>query len=92
MTRLYLLAGWILICGAAALAVAMGRTDRRLQKFRAPGHPPSAYRLVPTRWRRRLYTEEGRALVGRAWGLMVVMYLVTIAGIVLLSRGVDALP
>ncbi len=92
MKALLLASGWILFGVAALLAVAMHRTDRRLQTFRAPGAPPSAFTLVPLRWRSALYTKEGQALVRRAWGLMVLMYAVAGLGIVLLSLGVEALP
>lgn len=92
MTALLLAGGWLLIGMSAALASAMYRTDRRLQAFRAPGQPPSAYRLVPVRWKRSLYTAEGRPLVARAWGLMALMYILALAGVMLLSRGVEALP
>jgi hypothetical protein len=89
---LFLAAGWILIGVAALLAVAMHRADRRMQGFRAPGAPSSAFLMVPLRWRRELYTAEGRALVGRAWRLTVMMYVVALAGMFLVSMGVEALP
>ncbi len=89
---LFLASGWTLIGVAAMLAVAMHRADRRLQDYRAPDQPASAYTIVPLRWKRRLYTDAGRPLVGRAWGLMGMMYVVALAGIALLSQGVDALP
>ena len=92
MKTLFLAAGWILFGVAALLAVAMHRADRRMQDFRAPGAPSSAFLIVPLRWRRELYTEEGRAFVGRAWRLTVMMYVVALAGIALVSLGVEALP
>jgi hypothetical protein len=89
---LFLAAGWILIGVAALLAVAMHRADRRMQGFRAPDAPSSAFRIVPLRWRRELYTLEGRALVGRAWRLTIMMYAVAAVGVFLVSMGVEALP
>jgi hypothetical protein len=89
---LFLASGWILFGVAAFLAVAMHRADRRLQTFRAPGAPSSAFGIVPLRWRSELYTKEGRPLVRRAWGLMILMYAVAGLGVVLLSHGVEALP
>jgi hypothetical protein len=89
---LFLAAGWILFGVAALLAVAMHRADQRMQAFRAPGAPHSAFRIVPLRWRRELYTAEGQALVGRAWRLTVMMYGVAAAGMFLVSMGVEALP
>ena len=92
MKILLLASGWILFGVAAFLAVAMHRADRRLQTFRAPGAPVSAFTLVPLRWRSELYTKEGQPLVRRAWGLMILMYAVAALGVVLLSQGVEALP
>jgi hypothetical protein len=87
-----LASGWILFGVAALLAVAMHRADRRMQTFRTPGAPSSAFTFVPLRWRSELYTKEGQPLVRRAWGLMVLMYVVAGLGVVLLSLGVEALP
>lgn len=92
MTTTFLLLGWILIGLSAFFAVAMHRVDRRMQAFRVPDAPPGAYAFVPLRWRRALYTERGRALVGQAWRLMLLMYGAALVGVVCLSRGVDALP
>jgi hypothetical protein len=92
MTTVYLALGWMLIGLSALSAVAMHRTDRRMQVFRAPGAPPAAFSGIPLRWKRELYAGEGRALVRRAWSLMLLMYGAALVGIVLLSRGVDALP
>jgi hypothetical protein len=92
MKALHLASGWILVGVAAVLAVAMHRADRRMQTFRVPGAPASAFTFVPLRWRSQLYTKEGQPLVRRAWGLMVMMYAVATLGIVLLSQGVEALP
>ncbi len=90
--QLFLLAGWALIAVAAMLAVAMHRADRRMQTFRAPGQPAGSYGMVPLRWKRALYTADGQKLVGRAWRLTVLMYAVALAGMILLTQGVDALP
>ena len=92
MTTAFLVLGWVLIAVAAFFAVAMHRADRRMQAFRVPQARASAYLLVPLRWKRELYTAEGQALVGKAWRLMFVMYAAALAGMVLLSQGVDALP
>jgi hypothetical protein len=92
MTKAFLVLGWILIGVAAFFAVAMHRADRQMQAFRAPGVRPSAYFLVPLRWKRELYTAEGQELVGKAWWFMFLMYGAAFFGMVLLSRGVDALP
>jgi hypothetical protein len=92
MTTAFLILGWSLISLAALSAVAMHRTDRRLQAFRAPDAPTSAFLLAPLRWKRELYTREGQELVGKAWRLMFLMYALVLAGIVLLGQGVDALP
>ena len=48
--------------------------------------------MVPLRWRRKLYTADGQKLVGTAWRLMALMYVVALAGMALLTQGVDALP
>ena len=90
--RLFLVAGWALIALAAMLAIGMHRADRRMQDFRAPGQPAGAYRMVPLRWRRALYTADGQKLVGTAWRLMALMYVVALGGMALLTQGVDALP
>jgi hypothetical protein len=92
MKTLFLIGGWALIGLSAVLAIAMHRTDRRLQAFRVTGRPPSSYLLVPLRWKRGLYAGDGQLLVGRAWRLMAMMYVAALAGIALLSQGVDALP
>ena len=92
MTTVYLVLGWMLIGVSVISALAMHRADRRMQAFRASGVPPAAFSPTPLRWKRELYTGEGRALVRRAWSLMLLMYAAALAGIVLLSRGVDALP
>ncbi len=90
--RFFLVAGWALIAIAAMLAVGMHRADRRMQAFRSPDQPAGAYLMVPLRWRRKLYTADGQKLVGTAWRLMALMYVVALAGMALLTQGVDALP
>ena len=77
--------GWTLVAGAAALAIRMNLLDRRMQQFRAPGMPATAYIFVPVRWRRRLYTPDGQELVGKAWRTMALMYALGLLGAVFLS-------
>jgi hypothetical protein len=92
MTTAFLVLGWIAIGISALFAIAMHRTDRRMQAYRAPDAKPGAYALVPLRWKRELYTAPGRELVASAWRLMFLMYAAALVGVVLLSQGVDALP
>jgi len=52
--------------------------DRRLQRFRSPGVPPSSYLGKFGRWRRDLYTPEGQPLIAstrRAFALFCVASL-----------------
>ncbi|HYC31946.1 MAG TPA: hypothetical protein VEB59_06620 [Gemmatimonadales bacterium] len=88
----FLVLGWAAIGLSAAFALAMHRADRRMQAYRAPGVRPGAYGIVPLRWKRNLYTAPGHDLVGKAWRSMLLMYVAALAGVVLLSQGVDALP
>jgi len=85
MARVSDVVGWALIAGAAALAIRMNLLDRRMQQFRAPDMPATAYFFVPVRWRRHLYTPDGQELVGKAWRTMALMYAVGLVGAAFLS-------
>jgi len=80
------LLGWIAIVAAAFHAVRMWQLDFRLQRFRRPGIPRSAYLMVPFRWRRRLYVDEAWPLITQAWQAVALMYAFGVLGAVLIAR------
>ena len=79
--------GWLLLIGSGVAACIMYDADRRLQAFRLPSEPRSAYWFVPVRIRRELYKPEAGHLVGRAWRAIGAMYGLAVAGAILLSIG-----
>jgi hypothetical protein len=80
------LLGWIAIAAAAVHAVRMWQLDYRLQSYRRPEKPRSAYLIVPFRWRRRLYREEAWPLIAQAWQAVALMYAFGVLGAILLAR------
>jgi hypothetical protein len=78
------IAGCGFLAAGCALALRMAWLDQRLQEHRAPGVPRAAYAFVPVRWQRRLYTEAGQPLVGRAWRTLLAMDLVAVVALLLL--------
>lgn len=80
------LLGWVAILAAAFHAVRMWQLDYRLQSFRRPDFPASAYVIVPFRWRRRLYREDARPLIAQAWQSVGLMYAFGVLGAVLIAR------
>jgi hypothetical protein len=80
------LLGWVAILAAAFHAVRMWQLDYRLQSFRRPDAPASAYFIVPFRWRRRLYREDARPLIAQAWQSVGLMYAFGVLGAVLIAR------
>lgn len=80
------LLGWVAILAAALHAVRMWQLDYRLQSFRRPEIPASAYFVVPFRWRRRLYREEAWPLISQAWYAVGLMYAFGVLGAVLIAR------
>lgn len=79
--------GWALFAAGAWHALRTSSLDRQMQRYRVPGASPAAYFFVPLRWRRRLYTEEGQALVGEAWRTLLRMHGFTLAGMVVMAFG-----
>lgn len=85
------IAGYLLIVLSMWQAIQMWWLDRQMQRYRAPDSSSVAFLFVPFRWQRRLYTNEGQPLVGRAWLTMLRMYGFAIAGgILLLIASPDA--
>jgi hypothetical protein len=58
----------LLFVAAGFFALRMHSLDRRMQAFRSPDASPSAFTLVPIRWRQELYLPNGQTLVTKAWG------------------------
>lgn len=86
------LSGWLFTAGAMLCALILHDADRRLQNFRLPSQPPSAYLLVPLRIRSELYQPEAGYLVSRFWrafGLMIVLFV--IGGVILSATRSSAL-
>ena len=79
--------GFLLFAVSAGCAVGYWKVDRKLQAFRLETKPPSAYLLVPNRWRRELYKPEGHYLVDRAWELLVATYSIALVGMLLIAVG-----
>ncbi|HKV52571.1 MAG TPA: hypothetical protein VJO52_15355 [Gemmatimonadaceae bacterium] len=80
------LLGWVAMLAAAFHAVRMWRLDYRLQSFRRPDVPASAYFIVPFRWRRRLYRETAWPVIAQAWQSVAWMYAFGVLGAVLIAR------
>ena len=63
---------------AAGCAIAMQVFDARMQRYRSPAAPASAFRWVPVRWwDPALYEGEGqryRTLAIRSWWLTVASF------------------
>jgi hypothetical protein len=79
--------GWLLVAMSAIAATRMWWYDRRLQQHRVAGALPSAYRFVPLRWRRDLYSAAGEPLLRGARRALWVMYGCGFAGMVFLAAG-----
>lgn len=64
---------------AAGCAIAMHVFDRRMQRYRSPAAPASAFRWVPVRWwDTALYVGEGRKYrrwAIRSWWLTVAFFV-----------------
>jgi hypothetical protein len=65
---------------AAACAIAMQVFDARMQRYRSPAVPASAFRWVPLRWwDPALYAGEGqkyRRRAIRSWWMTVAFFVV----------------
>ena len=81
------LLGFVLFAAGAAFGGGAWYLDRRLQAFRLPGKPASAYWLVPVRIRRELYRPEAGQLVEHAWRCIAAMYGLAILGMILIAAG-----
>jgi hypothetical protein len=81
------LVGFVAFAAGAACGGCAWYLDRRLQAFRVPGKPASAYWLVPVRIRRELYRPEASHLVELASRCIVAMYGLAILGMILIAAG-----
>ena len=79
--------GWIAIAGAVFHTVRMWMLDFRMQAFRRPDAPRSAFTLVPMRWQRRYYRPEAEPLIRQAWQAVAFMYAFGVVGAVLIAHG-----
>jgi hypothetical protein len=84
--------GWAFVEGSCLCALVMADADRRLQAFRLPSQPRSAYWVVPLRIRRELYKPEGGYLVTRAWRACGLMWVLFVIAAVILSVTGPSLP
>jgi hypothetical protein len=85
LTGIGLALGWTCFAVAAFYAMRGHGLDRRLQAFRAPSQPPSAYAFVPLRWREELYTIEGHDLLTQTWSSFRSMIGFAVFGMVLIG-------
>lgn len=77
--------GWLLFAGAAFYAIQVWKSDRELQRFRAPGQNSSRYALVPLRWKPELYSDSGHPVLAaakRAWLMMFVLVVLAMIALV----------
>jgi hypothetical protein len=83
--RILNLVGWVCIGLAAVAALRLHSLDSALQEFRAAAKSTSRYALVPLRWRRDLYTQEGAPTVLRLWRTFGWMIGSALLGMLLLA-------
>ena len=67
--------------------VRMWMLDYRLQAYRRPDAPRSAFTMVPMRWKRRNYRPEAEPLIRQAWQAVAFMYAFGLVGAVLIRHG-----
>jgi len=84
---LFQVIGLVLVVAGIGQALGMWGLDRQMQRHRVPDASPAAYLFVPIRWQRRLYTEAGQPLVGKAWRTLLRMVAFTLLGGILLMIG-----
>ena len=80
-------AGWFLVAVSAGLMIRANLLDRRMQAFRRPNAPESAYTFVPVRWQPDLYVGAGPGLVKQAWRSLYLGLALGLLGMVLVAVG-----